>query len=163
MANFSSGDIVVFPAVNRSAEYVKSSRIISERLLTGLVNNLVDKNKFVIDCVYGDGANNVPTKISFNIDGYYFEINHLSDYVSGGSALYVKLEYGSSVSESYPSLAGDINEEFLGLSFSNDGGSDWFQLLDSSGKVPESSKLKYEADRISGYVKAVDGGNLDLN
>lgn len=57
--------IKVFPAVNRTTNL--ESRWLNEPNLTNLVNQLLDKESFLISDTLDD-------VIKFNIHGYYFEI-----------------------------------------------------------------------------------------
>ena len=160
MSNFASGNVQVFPAVNRSGEYVRDSRIISEKLLTGLVNKLVDKDKFVIDY---SGEND--GYIEFNIDGYYFRVEKINSELSGTN-LYAKLNFNNN------SLYGDIVEnnveKYKGVDFidSLENVSDvsgYLWLLTKEGntwKVPTESLYRYNADHIEGLVVKIDGGEI---
>lgn len=150
---FSSTNVTVFPAVNRSSQYVSNSRIISEKLLTGLVNNLVDRKRFVVDTDLDEH------EISFNIDGYFFDVK----YDGYGLPLYVKL---NKTATTYDSLDGDNDGNFLGLEYvngftENEDRTGWFQLLDEEGNVPKDSWLKYDSTKIIGLVEKVDGGEVD--
>lgn len=150
---FSSSNVTVFPAVNRSSQYVSNSRIISEKLLTGLVNNLVDRKRFVVDTDVEEH------NISFNIDGYFFDV----EYGAYSVPLYVKL---NKTATTYDSLDGDKDGEFLGLEYTSnpaneEDGTGWFQLLDENGNVPKDSWLKYDSTKIIGLVEKVDGGEID--
>lgn len=159
MSNFASGNVTVFPAVNRSDEYVRQSRIISETLLTGLVNKLVDKDKFVINHSSSvDGG-----YIEFNIDGYYFRITNINGSLNGLTNLYAKLNFKVNSN----TLDGDDSGEYKGVVFTgslnDEDESEYLWLLTKDGdtwKVPTESFYRYNADHIEGYVVAIDGGEI---
>lgn len=163
MSFFNSNKVKkVFPSVNRSDEYVSNSRIISESLLTGLVNNLIDKKNFVVS------YDSVNPSIQFNLEGYYFDVD-LTGF--GNNSLFVRLLYKENTS--YKSLDGDDasnnNSIYKGLEYTTepDNEGEWFQLLEKSEDVdspiptvPKKSYLKYSSTKIDGLVEEIDGGEI---
>lgn len=68
--NLSSENVDVFPCVGRRISTKRSARLVSEKMLTSLVNNLLDRNSFVISFDSTDNKNIV----QFNLYGYFFSV-----------------------------------------------------------------------------------------
>lgn len=100
MAFLKTDLVTVFPSARRVMTDV-SSRLLSEKTLAGLTNMLIDKDGFIItskDKLLDSTGNLIRTQpIEFNIYGYYFKVNQISDIIStigsaSGKDLYVGIE-----------------------------------------------------------------------
>ena len=67
-----SDNIEVFPTTKRADTYTRTSKMMSEQAFTRIVNQLVDRDSFVIS------FDNNSDIIEFNIHGYYFKIKNVS-------------------------------------------------------------------------------------
>ena len=80
-----SGDIAVFPVSNRGPGYNVESRLMTELNITNIVNKLVDMDGFVItdDAQLEKSTINNGSNVSFefNINGYYFKIKDLYNFL----------------------------------------------------------------------------------
>ena len=97
-----SADVEVFPSTKRSNEYASQSRLLSEKSFSRLVNQLVNKDSFIIN--YDSNSN----LIEFNIHGYYFKINSFSSLLSSSNIvgnLYACIKINNTTQE----LAGQDN------------------------------------------------------
>lgn len=73
MSYIKSSNIEVFPSTRR-ADYQLSARLMSEARIAGIINQLVDKEGFVIT---SEDNYSTSSPFEFNIKGYYFKITDL--------------------------------------------------------------------------------------
>lgn len=93
-----SSKVEVFPSTRRSAQYASSARLLSEKSFARLVNQIVDRDAFIIS--YNSDENT----IEFNIHGYYFRVTDFSSAIqsiSAGSKVYACIEINNTSSELY--------------------------------------------------------------
>lgn len=74
MSYIQSNQIQVFPTTRRKKKQ-QDARLMTEKALVGIINQLVDKDAFIVT-KKSDVASNSP--FSFNIRGYYFYVPQLS-------------------------------------------------------------------------------------
>ena len=169
MGYLSSEKVDVFPCVGRTVDTKRSARLVSERMLTSLVNNLLDKNSFVISFDSTNG-NNI---VQFNLYGYFFKVT------LGSNADIVGLVGGDST-KVYASITLVNTEAFVQIKGQDSGpvGNEQYTGLVISGTEPTSSSLEEGEELHSilllektgdtwdvpqdSYVKyTIDGGVLD--
>lgn len=118
-----SANVEVFPSTKRSNEYASQSRLLSEKSFSRLINQLVDKDSFIIR--YDSDS------IEFNIHGYYFKINSFSSLlpkVSEATNLYACIKIDNTTQE----LVGqDIDGNYQGVYLTTD--------LSSGGEITTST------------------------
>ncbi len=78
MSYVQSNQIQVFPTTRRKKKQ-QDARLMTEKALVGIINQLVDKDAFVVTNKDDIGLNN---PFAFNIKGYYFYFPQLS-YITG--------------------------------------------------------------------------------
>lgn len=170
MANIASDKILVFPSTRRG-DTQRSARLVSEQSLTTLVNQLLDKDSFVITKEF-DG--NKP--FEFNIHGYYFKIATGTDLLGIATALgnpthvwaNITLEETTTTpqNDTFVELKwGDDNGSYLGVDFTDGEGSGDYHLevLTKEGgsyDVPTESTVKFNVSRVFGDVAVIDGGEI---
>ena len=174
MSNVLSANINVFPSTKRG-NYQRSARLISESNLVGIVNKLLDSDKFVItQNVSGIAPLTSPFEI--NIHGYYFIIDTCNLIItsvspsSSNTSIWANIITG--VTDGYTELVGQDsggdNSTYGGISFSLDGAETSalsagqtrysLKILEKSGNdwvIPQDSSVKYSATRFMGNI---DGG-----
>lgn len=168
MSYFNSNSIHVYPLSTTRAPGVDNGArdtYLSEYAITNLVKAIVDKDKYVY---YANNDWSSPTKLMFVIDGYMFDLDLTSTLNTGN--LFVKLNKSAS-SNLFPEISSDTSDGFTGLEYITDITSitneqdkaKYFQLLEN-GKVPESSKIKFEIgksiDFFQDYNIIVDGNGV---
>lgn len=94
MSYLLSTDVNVFPSTRR-ASYQLSARQLSEARIAGIINQLIDREGFVIT-TEEKFAKDLP--FEFNIHGYYFRINELRNLINAftdSTDIYaaIKLQY----------------------------------------------------------------------
>ena len=167
MAYISSSQITVFPTTRRP-DY-RNNRLFSEANSVNLVNQLLDVHQFVISDSYNSSSS---SPFEFNIQGYYFKIDtcaHLASIVFGlSSPNEVWATITLVTSGDYTELSGqDDGGEYQGVVFSNSSSSaantyslKILEKVDSNYVIPETSKAKFNFNRISGTITKVDGGTF---
>lgn len=75
MSYVQSDQIKVFPTTRR-AKKQQDARLMTEKALAGIINQLIDKDAFIVTSKDNVSSNN---SFEFNIKGYYFEVSTLSD------------------------------------------------------------------------------------
>lgn len=174
MGNLNSTDITVFPTTNRTAEYQRSARHLSEQNIVNITNKLTDYDSYVITQSFG--ANTIV--LQFVVGGYYFNISPISGTVL--QALTAAANIDSSSTDVYGTITLDSASEYsvlngqdeipdggtvsvyTGISFStsNPGESreSVVHLLtkNSSGswEIPQQSMAKFNSNSLF----SVDGG-----
>lgn len=175
MSNISSSNISVFPSTKRG-NYQRSARLISESNLVGIVNRLLDSDKFVITQNNVSGLAPLDSPFELNIHGYYFNIKTCSTIIDAMSSVPTNSIWANIVigtTDEYSELMGQDSgggEEsaYSGISFSSDGeesdtlpaGQQRYSLkiLEKSGAlwtIPSDSTVKYSSTRFFGEI---DGG-----
>lgn len=164
--NLSSENVDVFPCVGRRIATKRSARLVSEKMLTSLVNNLLDRNSFVIS--FDSTHDNT---VQFNLYGYFFSVT-LGD---------ISTLLGANADKVYASITLLNTEAFLQISGQDEipqGGSEYIYtgLLLSDSKQESPSVVGGELHSIlllektnntwdvpqDSYVKyTIDGGVID--
>lgn len=189
MSQIKSSSISVFPCANRgefgNTNFNLQSRLTSEYNLTSIINQLVDKNSFVISPSDTIKPVDTSSPISFNINGYYFKIDSIENAIgefSNSSDLYASIQlrttnvpgFGDMIELSdtrrdRTQVAGDIGETlddavFTGLDISADEPSGLnvysLHILKKDGGswyVPPESTIKFITDNKRRSVKIDDG------
>ena len=168
MTNISSDYIKVFPSVKRNIAKDSTARFTTEYNLVNLINRLTNKRSFVIDIT--DGQNGAPAFLSFNIDGYYFELNSNGCQSLTDSALaaykndiYAQIVYATNNSGSINQIAGDNSSSgaFEGVKFVNEeptSGASYLHILtkvNNKWMLPDDGKIN--------RIFSIDDGDLDSN
>lgn len=130
MGYLSSQNVDVFPCVGRTVADKRSARLVSERMLTSLVNNLLDKDSFVIDASLDSSEN----KVQFNLYGYFFSVTLGSDSDINGLV-------GDNSTKVYASITLVNTDTFAQINGqdSDESGDGQYTGLDISGIEPTSS------------------------
>ena len=164
MANLPSGNVDVFPCVGRTVATKRSARLVSERMLTSLVNNLLDKDSFVIS--FDSGNSNT---VQFNLYGYFFSIKLGSiEDLLGKDATRVYASITLVNTDTFAQISGQDSDESGGGQYTG------LLLSDSEQKSPsvtggklhsilllEKTNNTWDVPQDS-YVKyTIDGGVLD--
>lgn len=189
MSQRKSSSISVFPCGNRgkfeNTNFNLQSRLTSEYNLTSIINQLVDKNSFVISPSDTSKPVNTSSPISFNINGYYFKIDSIENAIgefSSSNNLYASIQlkttnvpgFGNMIELSDTDsnstvLAGDSGETlddavFTGLDVSDvlRSGPNVYSLhiLKKDGGswyVPPESTIRFITDSTRRSVKIDDG------
>ena len=189
MSQRKSSSISVFPCANRgvfgNTNFNLQSRLTSEYNLTSIINQLVDKNSFVISPSDTSTPVDISSPISFNINGYYFKIDTIENAIgefSSSSNLYASIQlkttdvpgFGDMIELSDTDsdstlVAGDSGETlddavFTGLDISDvvRSGADVYSLhiLKKDGGswyVPPESTIRFITDNTRRSVKIDDG------
>lgn len=92
----SSSKVDVFPSTKRGPAYASQSRLLSEKSFSRLVNQLVDRDSFIIKY---DSDNK---SIEFNIHGYYFKLSNFLQSLpeaSKATDLYACIEIDNTTQE----------------------------------------------------------------
>ena len=100
-----SSKVEVFPSTRRSAQYASSARLLSEKSFSRLINQIVDRDAFIIS--YNKDENS----IEFNIHGYYFKVTDFStaiQSISTGSKVYACIEIDDTSNELYGQDEGSL-------------------------------------------------------
>lgn len=121
----SSSQVDVFPSTKRGPAYASQSRLLSEKSFSRLVNQLVDRDSFIIKY---DSASN---SIEFNIHGYYFKLSNFSDSLSKVSTttdLYACIEIDNTT------------QELLGQDITTSEGANNYEGVYLTTKKPSSSE-----------------------
>lgn len=175
MSNILSTSISVFPSTKRG-NYQRSARLISESNLVGIVNKLLDSDKFVITQNVNDIA---PLSSAFevNIHGYYFTVDTCSTIINAvigstpsATSIWANIIIGttSGYAELVGQDSGGDSSTYSGVIFTADAadttalssGQERFSLkiFEKSGAnwiIPSDSTLKYSSTRLFG---SIDGG-----
>lgn len=189
MSQRKSSSISVFPCGNRgkfeNTNFNLQSRLTSEYNLTSIINQLVDKNSFVISPSDTSKPVNTSSPISFNINGYYFKIDSIENAIgefSSSNNLYASIQlkttnvpgFGdmielSDTDSSGAAVAGDSGKTlddavFTGLDISDvlRSGANVYSLhiLKKDGGswyVPPESTIRFITDSTRRSVKIDDG------
>lgn len=165
MAYINANDIRVFPSTRR-VHTQTDARLMTERSISGLINQLINTDGFVITENFDASA-----PFEFNIFGYYFNATTASAITSKfstptvGTIIYgiIKIditnEYheiiGQDESDEYRGLIVDStiptageNEEIHYLALLTYGSNGW--------EIPESSKILFNQNRVD--IIDIDGG-----
>ena len=170
-AHIGSNDIRVFPSTRRG-DTQRSARLVSEQSLTTLVNQLLDRDSFVISEGIVGGE-----PFAFNIHGYYFRITDgaallslISSQLSSPTEVWANITLETTTTtpqdDTFVELKwGDDNNYYLGVGFSaGEGVGDYhLKILEKSGGsyvVPTESTVKFDITRIYGDVAVIDGGEI---
>lgn len=118
MSYLQTSTIEVFPSVKRGKNQV-SARLMSEQAISGIVNNLIDTDGFIITRnITSDGP------FEFNIHGYYFKIDHinnLTNQFSTATSIYGIIQIKEE--GNYELLQGQDDEgEYRGIEFNSSSG-----------------------------------------
>ena len=106
MGYLADNKITVFPAASHGANH-PDARLTTEFNISNIINQLIDKNGFVISLTNTD--------IEFNIRGYYFKAA-ISDIISAaGSPSSGSIYAQININASYNELEGDADNQFKGL------------------------------------------------
>lgn len=135
-----SNQIKVFPSTRRST-YQQSSRLMSEKALVGIVNQLVDKDGFIIT---SKGEVDTENPLEFNIHGYYFHIPKLS-YITN-------------------LFSTDIVNTYIYATITLDDGNDFVELLgqdDTSGSTSDTAISYYKG--VNFTISSSDLGPSGVN
>ena len=85
MAWIPSEQITVFPTTRRLTKQ-QDARLMTEKSLVGIINQLIDKDGFIItkkeSLVNTENDDDFDPEFEFNIHGYYFHVDHMS-YITG--------------------------------------------------------------------------------
>lgn len=188
MSQRTSSSISVFPCANRgkfeNTNFNLQSRLTSEYNLTSIINQLVDKNSFVISPSDTSKPVDTSSPISFNINGYYFKIDSIENAIgefSSSDNLYASIKlrttnvpgFGNMIelsdTDNGAQVAGDNGETldeavFTGLDISASllSGSNVYSLhilkkVGGSWYVPPESTIKFITDSTRRSVKIDDG------
>jgi hypothetical protein len=137
VAEISSVNISIFPCVSRfltndNNEVAKRSKLMSEENITGIIKSITDKDSYVISY---DGQ-----VIKFVLGGYYIEVaQKLSDTV------YAHLVFQKSRTNQHKLIAGDNNNNFYGVVFSN---SDTAPTITDSYEYGDVSLKLYDGEQV---------------
>ena len=182
MANLSSDSIKVFPCANRGTNYNLQARLTSEYNLTSIINQLIDTDSFVIT----PQVSSTQTSLSFNIHGYYFNVDDYTKITSlgiSGNDIYAWIRVRSSTvdgvifyelatggtEEETSEVLDDSNNNFLGVNFTSQSNipqsgdnNDIYSLYllhNSSGtwQVPSESTVKFITSNTKRSVRIDDG------
>ena len=177
MSYVQSNQIQVFPSTRRTKRQ-QDARLVTEKALVGIINQLVDKDAFIVTKKSDVGLNN---PFAFNIKGYYFslpELKHITDLFNENSTdkyIYasITLDTGNGYTEllGQDDSMGDPSDDavyvYRGVNFvisnSETGptGTDVysFRILERDAHnqwiCPESSFYKFSGDNID---FTIDGG-----
>ena len=77
----SSGSVKVFPTTKRGDQQ-RSARFITEKNIVNLVNNLLDKDSFIITKKVSNDFDIATENLEFNIGGYYFKVDEIDTIIS---------------------------------------------------------------------------------
>lgn len=188
MSQIKSSSISVFPCANRGkfedTNFNLQSRLTSEYNLTSIINQLVDKNSFVISPSDISRAVDTSSPISFNINGYYFKIDTIENAIgdfSNASNLYASIQlmttnvpgFGDMIelsdTKNSDQVAGDTGQTlddavFTGLDISDElpSAPDVYSLHilkkdRGSWYVPPESTIRFITDSKRRSVKIDDG------
>ena len=175
MEYIESSNIVVFPCANRSEDYNLQSRVMSEYNMTNIINQLTERDSFVISDTVDTG---IP--FEFNIHGYYFcvaDYSKITEKFTGetDNKIYAVISINEQQKDNviYKELAiipseqtslDDSNGMFCGLGFvsSVEEPSSYYKLLilekhEGLWVIPKNSKIKF----TSKFSVLVDDGDLD--
>ena len=176
-----SDSVYVFPSTRRATKQL-SARLFSESNVTGLLNNFVDTEGYVITHYSTDGSvpNQPELPFEFNIYGYYFKIKHATDILnqftpaSNGDKIYAYITLDKT--DTYYELQGqDVTSnnisQYQGVKFTsddpetlNDYDPETYKKLlifqyNNKWFVPENSTIRF----VSGFafdIKDIDGGEI---
>lgn len=176
-----STNIGVFPSANRGDNYNLQARLTSEYNLTNIVNQLLDKDAFVITPkVSKDG------EFAFNIHGYYFCIYNITTFLNksdftSATTIWAYIKIASAVNaiadtseKVYYQLVDtsgeggsplDRDAGFTGVNFMSSQPADgdgiyMLQLLDKVGSswvVHPESLIKFTTDSVHKSISIDDG------
>ena len=103
MSYIKSSNIEIFPSTRR-ADYQLSARLMSEARIAGIINQLVDKDGFVIT---SEDLYSIASPFEFNIKGYYFKVTDLPalfQNFSDSTSIYAQIRLQSN--EGYMEIVG---------------------------------------------------------
>lgn len=149
MEYLNSGDIGVFPATRRSANYQLKSRRFTEESVTRLTNMVVDKSYVITE----EFDANEP--FEFVIKGYYFKVSTgkaLLDLNLGDTVYATLKKYNGG---SFDEINGDSGTIYKGVEFSSSPDDTDLPLL-VSGSIPTASRVRF-SDTVLGITE-IDGG-----
>lgn len=173
-----SQNAYVFPSTRRASNQL-TARLMSETSITGMINNFIDTDGYVITNFSQSqvGASGLDDPFEFNIFGYYFKVDKarsICNLFQTSNAIYAYIvldktgDYyelmgqdddtsGSSYYQGVkftdvdPSTDGTVYDKMLCIMAKPTGSSNW--------EVPENSKIRF----ISGFafdIKEIDGGQI---
>lgn len=169
-----SEDITVFPTTRRLVKQ-QDARLMTEKSLVGIINQLVDKDAFIIT---PKSALDADSPFEFNIHGYYFCVEKLDDITSlfnEESPLEIYASITLDTGNGYTELLGqddtlgdadaDSASVYRGVSFSSEQPSDgsntyYLKILErattsDSWSCPELSFYKFVSNSLDFQI---DGG-----
>lgn len=115
-----SEDIKLYPCSNRGGKHNPEARLGTEFNITKMNSAIASRKSFVID------YNKANDYIEFSINGYYFRIDNISNYLPNTEKLYANIEIGDKGDGSYhlPNLQPLSNETTHELDSESDSGLD---------------------------------------
>lgn len=117
MSYVQSSQINVFPSTRRTT-YQSDSRLLTEKALVGIINQLVDKDAFVITPKSEVEAS---SPFEFNIKGYYFKVpqlNYITNlFAADNQSLYIYASITLDTGNGYTELLGQ--DDTMGSSSAN--------------------------------------------
>lgn len=156
MGYFNSANVDVFPCVGRTIDSKRSARLVSEQMLTSLVNKLLNNDSFVIGIT--------DTEIEFNLFGYYFKLTDETGIrdslvaaskvngVNGTGEVYASINIVNTDGFAQINGQDDKNTKYTGLEIGNAPISstteNWKNLLllkkiGDKWEVPQDSEIRY--------------------
>ena len=153
-----SNKIDVFPSTHR-AGYETTARLITEANLINLINQLLDRESFIIT---NEENFSTATDLEFNIHGYYFKANKaallaLDAFPSANDIIEASITLSSS--GDYTTLSGsDESSEYKGLAFNIVS-----QATDDTSTTFYLPIVKYENNSwklLTSNYKLIDGGKF---
>lgn len=153
MGYFNSANVDVFPCVGRTIDSKRSARLVSEQMLTSLVNKLLNNDSFVIGIT--------DTEIEFNLFGYYFKLTDetgIKDSLVAASegditgVVYASINIVNTNGFAQINGQDDKNTKYTGLEIGNapisSATENWKNLLllkkiGDKWEVPQDSEIRY--------------------
>ena len=167
MAYMESGNVKVFPSANRTADYQRDARHMSEDNITSITNKVTDNDSYVIS------QNMYSSPFELVLGGYYFKLTNLSGFLdlqgdfSSALNVYASIEINNT--GAYRTLNGQDDEDtglYSGISITftqpvPENGY-WLTILtrdsiSDSWRVPKESMVRFIA---SSLPLVIDGGEI---
>lgn len=174
MSNVASNQITVFPSTRRGT-YQLSARQLSELRISGLINQLIDKEGFIITT---EEDYSPESPFEFNLKGYYFRASSaqvIQNSITTGNNIYANIKLDTIQGTDYTELVGQDDTHasipddagiYYGISFTSTPITDegYYNLhlftRDSSSspwKLVLNSYYKFESSSLDFIV---DGGEI---
>lgn len=157
--------INIFRSLQESGEYsvFPDGQSLSELNLRTLVRSLSSTPRYIVDA---KKDNNVLKSLTFVYDGAVIKVTDgdiLKSYplyvnvktITNSEALY---DIKSFDPEFHKDVVNNNAKEFTGVEFTNSASSDYFQLLDDNGNIPEKSWLRFDQKAL--FLQSIDGGEV---